>query len=150
MRIRSIHLVLTVAAVWLFAQPAAAQNLGVRAGASANPDQFYFGVHGDTGAIVEELHFRPNLEVGVGDDVTLVGVNFEFVYPFPIEDTDWNIYPGIGPALNIVNFNDNTESFGGINIVLGVEHRDGFFAEIKVGAIDSPDFKFGVGYSFSR
>ena len=150
MRIRSIHLVLAVAAVWLFAQPAAAQVFGVRAGASANPDQFYFGVHGDTGPVVEELHFRPNLEFGVGNDITLVALNFEFVYPFAIEDTDWSFYPGLGPALNIVKFNDETSSHGGINFVFGLEHRDGFFTEIKVGAIDSPDFKFGVGYSFKR
>jgi hypothetical protein len=29
-----------------------------------------------------------------------------------------------------------------------VEHRDGLFFEAKIGAIDSPDLKFGVGYTF--
>ena len=63
------------------ASPALAQGvrLGVRAGASVNPDQFYFGAHVETPPIVNRVHLRPNLEIGVGDNVTLVGVNIEAV-----------------------------------------------------------------------
>ena len=49
---------------------ARAQGPGVRAGVSVDPDQFYFGGHYETGELIDRLYLRPNLEVGVGDDVT--------------------------------------------------------------------------------
>jgi hypothetical protein len=133
-----------------FASNAAAQELGVRAGVSSDPDQFYFGVHVYTAPIVDRLRFRPNLEIGVGDDTTLAALNLEFVYPLRITRSQWSFLPGAGPALNIYNHGENTDTDGGFNILLGLEHRDGFFVEMKVGAMDSPDLKFGVGYTFGR
>src|SRR5688572_32317755 len=65
------------------AAPAAAQDAGVRGGISVDPDQFYFGGHVETSALVDQLHFRPNVEVGFGEDIMLIGVNMEFVYKFP-------------------------------------------------------------------
>jgi hypothetical protein len=129
---------------------AEAQGVGVRAGVSGDPDQFYVGVHGDTGPVVESLWFRPNLEIGVGDNRTLVGVNIEFAYRVPLTDTQWRAYFGGGPALVISRRRGETSAGGGLNILVGIEHRDGFFTELKVGAIDSPSVKFGVGYTFRR
>jgi hypothetical protein len=126
---------------------AAQESVGIRAGVSSDPDQFYFGGHVQTRPLVDRLRFRPNVEVGLGDDLTLVALNFEFAYFFPTRRA-WGIYVGGGPALNIINRDDDSEADGGFNIVFGVEHREGLFAELKVGAIDSPDVKFGVGYTF--
>jgi len=39
---------------------------------------------------------------------------------------------------------------GGLNLLLGLEHQGGVFTEIKVGLIDNPSVKFGVGISFGR
>ena len=52
------------------------------------------------------------------------------------------------PALIFYKRNGDTDSQGGFNVLLGVEHRGGLFFEIKAGAIDSPNFKIGVGYIF--
>jgi hypothetical protein len=134
----------------LGASTAAAQGVGVRAGVSGDPEQFYVGVHAETGPVVESLWFRPNLEIGVGDDRTLVGVNVEFAWRLPLNGTQWRMYVGGGPALNLTRRRGNTDAGGGLNILVGVEHRDGFFTELKVGAIDSPSVKFGVGYTFRR
>jgi hypothetical protein len=134
--------------VLLLAVPATAQtSYGLRAGASAEPDQFYFGGHVETKELVENLTFRPNVEIGIGNDVTLVGINFELAYKFPTNRA-WRPYAGGGPALNIINVHDESEAQGGFNIMLGVEHRGGLFFEVKVGTMDSPDFKFGIGYRF--
>ena len=65
------------------AMPALAQGVGVRGGVSVDPDQFYFGGHYETDALVDRLHFRPNLELGLGDDLVTTSLNFEFVYKFP-------------------------------------------------------------------
>lgn len=134
------------------ASSAAAQNAGVRAGVSGSPDQFYFGLHYETEPLVDRVHFKPNLEVGVGSSQALVAINLEFVGKFPIQREPWTVYVGAGPALVIDRVSNNTVSStntgGGFNILLGVEHSRGLFTELKVGMIDSPSVKFAVGYIF--
>jgi hypothetical protein len=95
------------------------------------------------------VHFRPNLEIGFGDDQMLIGVNMEFVYKFP-QRSGWGLYAGAGPALNIHTFDDtdDSETEAGLNIVIGAEQSRGLMFEFKIGVIDSPDFKFGVGWTF--
>jgi hypothetical protein len=136
------------------ATTAAAQGAGVRAGVSGSPDQFYVGLHYETEPLFEQVHFKPNLEVGVGNNQTLVAINLEFVGKFPIKSEPWTIYLGAGPALVIDRFSNDvvsdTNTGGGFNILLGVEHRRGFFSELKVGMVDSPSVKFAVGYIFGR
>ena len=43
---------------------------------------------------------------------------------------------------------DDSETEAGLNFLVGVEQSNGLFFEFKVGVIDSPDFKFGVGYTW--
>jgi hypothetical protein len=127
---------------------AQAGGAGLRAGVSASPDQFYFGGHLDTGFVVERLSFRPNLEVGLGDDVTTVAANFEFAYWFPLQRSAWSVYAGGGPALLIFRHTDSTDVQPGFNLLFGIAHRHGLFTEVKIGLIDSPEVKFGVGYTW--
>jgi hypothetical protein len=152
---------LVAAAAWLGSpNPASAQQegVGLRAGVSADPDQFVLGLHYDTGAIVDRLSFRPNAEVGFGDNVTLVAFNFDVAYWIPLKGKPWQLYVGGGPAMNIYVFDDDGPGRGdddtdvepGFNLLFGAAHADGLFFEVKVGAIDSPDFKAIVGYSFGK
>jgi len=136
-------------ALFFLTIPAAAQDAGLRAGLSVDPDQFYFGGHIETSPLVDRIHFRPNVEVGFGDDLTLIGANMEFVYKFP-NRRDWGLFAGGGPALNVYMFDnvDDSETDAGLNLLLGVENSRGLFFEFKMGLIDSPDFKFGVGWTF--
>src|SRR5262245_24023892 len=98
--------------VLLLAAPAAAQiSTGVRAGASVDPDQFYFGGHIETREIAENVTFRPNIEVGIGNDVTLIGLNFELAYKFRT-NKPWRPYVAGGPALNIYDSSDETDAKG--------------------------------------
>ena len=57
---------------------------GLRAGLSANPDQFFFGGHYVTKPIWDQLRFQPTVEAGFGDDLTVVAFNVEFGYWMPI------------------------------------------------------------------
>ncbi len=133
----------------LTAAPAHAQsNAGIRAGVSGDPDQFYFGGHIETKPLIERLTFRPNVEIGLGDDLTLVAANIEFAYWIPLKNKPWSVYIGGGPALLIGSRNDDTDVGGGFNLLIGAQHRDGLFTEFKVGFSDSPSVKFGVGYVF--
>ena len=131
--------------------PAAAQAPGVRAGISVDPDQFYFGGHLETNPLVDRLYFRPNVEVGFGDDLTLIAANMEFVYKFSTRRA-MNLYAGGGPALNIFMFDgagdNDSETEAGFNFLVGMETNRGLFFEFKIGVMDSPDLKFGVGYTW--
>ena len=144
-----------VALIVMAPTSASAQSgFGVRAGVTASPDQFHFGMHYDTGRIFDQLSFRPNLEIGVGSSVTTAAVNVEFAWWFPIKHQPWSVYVGGGPALNVYHHDPNNDGVGetdakpGFNLLIGAAHRRGLFAEAKVGLIDSPDFKFTVGYTW--
>jgi len=138
----------------LMAAPRAssAQAVGLRAGVSADPDQFFVGLHVQTAPLFSQVRFRPNVEVGFGDDVVLFALNFDLVWRAPIGRHPWSILLGGGPAANIYRHDwpdgSHSDVGGGLNILLGVEHRRGFFSELKVGFIDSPSIKFGIGFTF--
>jgi hypothetical protein len=147
---------LAAVAVLALAAPAAAQthvtHVGVRAGFSADPEQFHFGGHIETRPLLERLTFRPNAEIGVGDNVTVFTANLEFVYSVPLSGEPWRIYFGAGPALVVYSVDDgpgdNDGAGGGFNIVLGAQHSGGLFGELKVGFADSPELKVTVGFAF--
>jgi hypothetical protein len=151
------RLVWMTGALMLMGLPAGAQqwNAGIRAGVSADPDQFFFGGHVESQPLMERLTFRPNAEIGVGDDVTTIALNVEFAY-WLTNGQPWDVYVGAGPAVNIFSFDDDRpgrgdddgDVGGGFNILVGVQHRQGLFTELKVGMIDSPNLKFAVGYVF--
>jgi hypothetical protein len=133
----------------------AQQRFGVRAGVSVDPEQFYFGGHILMGPVAGSLSFRPNVEVGFGDHVALVGFNGELVYKRPLPSSRWDVYFGGGPALVFTSFRrggsagePHTDAGPGFNMLLGIGQDRGLFAEFKVGALDSPGLKFGIGYTF--
>jgi hypothetical protein len=149
---RAISLFVFGLAALLVAAPARAQ-VGVRAGVSGSPDQFYFGVHTETKPLLDRLTFRPNAEVGLGDGRTLVALNLEFAWWIPVKRQRFSVYLGGGPAANIYSGHEHGDDggvFGGLNFLVGVQHKEGLFAELKVGAIDSPSVKFAVGYVFHK
>ena len=53
----SVRYFLALLAVAAWAGVAEAQGPGIRGGVSVDPDQFYFGGHYETGALVDRLHF---------------------------------------------------------------------------------------------
>src|SRR6187549_1593473 len=108
-RTETVVVVLSLMMWIVSSEPAHAQGPGVRAGVSVVPDQFYFGGHYETGELIDRLHFRPNLEVGVGDDVTTVAANIEVVYKIPVKKRrGTSFYLGGGPAINWYDTEDNS------------------------------------------
>jgi hypothetical protein len=86
------------------------------------------------------------VDIGIGDDLTVVAGNFDFTYTFP-GNQRWSFYVGGGPSINFYD-NGGTNTEGGFNFLIGAKDRRGLFFEMKVGLADSPDLKFGVGYTF--
>jgi hypothetical protein len=138
-----------IAVVASVASASAQGGGGVRAGFSANPDQFFFGGHYVTQPLWDRLRFQPTVEAGFGDDRTVVAFNMEFGYWMPINQ-EWQAYFGGGPAMNLISSNgkDGTDAGPGLTVLAGLRHRGGLFFEMKVGAFDSPDFKLAAGYTF--
>ena len=140
--------------LFAFASSAAAQTdrgVGVRAGVSGAPGQFYVGGHVDLKEFTEKLWFRPNAEVGVGDGLTLVSVNAEFAYFWKGRLREWTPYAGAGPALVVQAFRSGQGNSGvgpGFNFVVGIQQRKGLLVEVKIGAMDSPGFKAGIGWTW--
>lgn len=130
------------------ATPAWAQGVGGQAGFSVDPDQFYGGLHIDV-RLADRVSFRPNAEVGVGDDLTVATLNFDFIYKYELQGTRWTLYQGGGPAINFYRAEGgDTDPEGGLNILIGIAHDSGFFTEFKVGQGRSPNLKFGFGFTF--
>jgi hypothetical protein len=149
----SRQILLSLCAVTAFlcltARPVGAQTFGVRVGASADPDQFVIGGHYETKPLVDRISFRPNLELGLGNGLTVTSFNFELAYTFP-NTKPWNFYAGGGPALVVIDSNRDNQAGGGFNILFGLQSHEGLFGEIKAGLLDSPDFKVLIGYTFHR
>jgi len=137
-------LLMTTAPAW------AQTSVGIRAGASGSPDQFFFGGHIETGPVADHVTFRPNAEVGVGSGLTLLTINLEFAYHVPIRHQPWSFYFGGGPAAVISSprGRNGSDVGGGFNVMLGLQARRGLFTELKIGFIDSPEVKITVGYAF--
>jgi hypothetical protein len=139
-----------------FAAPAQAQGgVGIRVGVSSDPDQLYVGGHADIGPLEGPLWLRPNLEVGVGNDLTTVALNGELAYWIRPRRSLWRVYIGFGPALNLYSWGDggphpdrDRDVEVGFNVAAGLVHRGQFFAEFKLGALDSPEAKIAVGWTF--
>jgi hypothetical protein len=133
------------------AAPASAQGYGVRSGVSINPDQAFVGGHYEFGPVADRLWLQPNADLGFGSDATLVAMNFDVVYRKSIgRRSTWTAFAGGGPAMNWYRLAGQSETQPGANVVGGVRHSKGLSTEVRVGFLDSPELRFGVGYTFGR
>ena len=88
---RSLFLLLLVAGI--SATPALSEDIryrgwGPRVGVANNPDQLLGGAHFDFGEFSPNVRFLPNVELGVGDDHTVVSVTGPAHYVWrDLEDT---------------------------------------------------------------
>jgi hypothetical protein len=127
---------------------------GPRLGASVDPDQVHFGVHLDFGNFAKHVRFQPNLELGLGENVTLITINGEAAYRFLSRWDVWTPYLGGGLGVNVARFDNGNSSDTniGVNLLGGIEKGlsdgDRFFLEAKLSLNDVPDAKVTVGWTF--
>ena len=142
----------------LAAAPAAAQDiafrgLGVRAGASDGPDQLVAGFQLNLGEFVPNLRFQPSLDVGFGDDRTIVSAALPALYRWPASSS-LTLYGGGGLALGYV---DREGRGGGADfeiapmLAAGAEWPAGvnrLALELDVSGGDLPGAKVVAGWWF--
>ena len=133
-------------------------GIGPRFGFSVDPDQVVFGGQIVIGEVAPSMTFDPNLELGLGDDVTTVGLSFDLHYHFAITNSEWRPYLGAGVGVHFFDVDQppplrddtSTETGGNFIIGAGVPTRSGsrFFTELKLGLGDIPSLKMLAGWVF--
>jgi hypothetical protein len=81
---------------------------GLRAGVSDRPDQVLVGVQADFGELIENLRFVPNVELGAGDDQTILSLSAPVFYRWP-ESGPFDFYGGGGIAVGFVDRDEKEE-----------------------------------------
>lgn len=157
--IRKLLFTVLLAAIPAVGQAAPVGTLGLRVGFSVDPDQVVFGGQYTVADVAPRLYFVPNLELGLGDDLTIITVNLPLHYHFDTQTT-WALYAGGGLAISFVSrdapppADDDSDTEVGGELIFGAEApargNGQFFTELKFGLGDIPDFKVLVGWNFLR
>jgi opacity protein-like surface antigen len=137
--------------------PERTMAIGPRVGFSSGPDQFVFGGQWMASEVADHLTFDPAVEIGVGDNRTLLGLDFDLHYHFETS-SPWRPYAGAGATLQVVNYDQDhfdhrdSDTQAGGALIMGADTatRAGnrFFGELKLGLGDAPDLKLMVGWYF--
>jgi hypothetical protein len=135
-----------------------AAPVGIRYGLTFDPDQFHVGIHSVLAEPFPNIAFTPNLEIGLGDHLTVIAFNAELIYPAERSAyRSWRAYVGGGLGLNHYDWDserrhDDSRNDIGLNILGGMSRtlRSGneIFFELKLGLEDSPDVKLTSGFTF--
>jgi hypothetical protein len=151
--------VLTVLLVTSAAQAGPAIPIGFRVGYTGDEaKQIHFGGHARVAEIARNLAVQPSIELGFGDNTTLLAGNADLFYEFSeLATSMWGFYAGGGVVLSYVNV-DVPEGFDGSSTNVGLSVAGGarynvaegkhLMGEIRFGIEDAPDFKVTVGLTF--
>ncbi|MBI4720799.1 MAG: hypothetical protein HY770_06190 [Chitinivibrionia bacterium] len=122
-------------------------------GFSINPDQYVLGLQAEFDEMYK-TRFAPSVDVGFGDDVTLVSFNLDLkVDLFSPPNSGSTLYAGAGGTIAYIdpkNFDSDTEIgmslLGGIK--LGMGEKNYYSIEARYGIGDIADFKLLGGVMF--
>ncbi len=130
---------------------------GPHFGFSSGPDQFVVGGQLQWGDIAPSLDFVPSLDLGFGDNSTVISINGDFHYRLDT-GTKWQPYLGGGVGVHFFSFDnagpgvDDSRTDTGGHFILGADvatkTSSRFFVEARLGFSGSPDFKALAGWSF--
>jgi len=154
-----VALVPAAAPAAVHTQSAVLSRFGPRLGFSVSPDQVVLGGQVVIADVAPDLSFVPDLEMGFGDNQTVIGLNFDLHYQIRVQNTSWQPYAGAGLGVNFVSFDrprpfrDESQTAVGGNLLFGAsvptQTGNRFFAEMKLGlGSDVPQFKMLAGWNF--
>ena len=129
---------------------------GARVGVADDPDQAVFGAHWVLEDLVPNLRFMPNIELGLGDDHTIVAVTAPVHYMFRDLDAPFTPYAGGGVTLAFIDEDRGRKNDDDFEIALritgGLEWRLGqrrdFFVELNLIGGDVHDLQVIAGWTF--
>jgi hypothetical protein len=130
---------------------------GPQVGFSQGPDQFVVGGHLKWNMVEPRLDFVPGVELGFGDNLSLVSLNGDFHYRIA-SGAHWQPYVGAGVGMHFTSADNrarptnNSDPTTGGHIIVGAgvptEGLNRFFTELRLGFGDSPDLKAMAGWNF--
>jgi hypothetical protein len=133
-------------------------TFGPHLGFGSDPDQVFIGGQFVVGEVGPNIDLVPMVDIGFGDDATIISLNGDFRYRIDLAGYRWQPYVGAGVGFHFVSFDgngpleDGDDTFGGGHFIVGVDAptRTGnrFFADLKLGIGDSPDLKIEAGWNF--
>ncbi len=136
----------------------AAVPYGFRGGLTSQPDQFHVGAHTVVSEPFAGVDLQPGIDIGFGDNVTLVSLNGDLIYRFTeLETADWGFYVGGSLGLYYLNWDspgrsDGSESELGATGLGGIIHKmtsgNEVFLELRLNIVDAPDLKLTAGINF--
>jgi hypothetical protein len=156
---RTLAVALALGLLPLAAHAANLTSFGPRFGVSISPDQLVLGGQVIVTDVAPNISLVPNLELGFGDDRTVIAINADMHYHVAVQGTDWTPYLGLGIGINSIQhdlpapFRDESDTEVGLNIILGTDVPTGagnkFFGEARVGAGGGvPELKIIAGWNF--
>lgn len=135
-------------------------NVGLRTGVALDPELVLVGVQAQfASGFDRRIVFRPNVEFAWGELTTMFALNLEGIYRLTPQGR-WTPYFGAGPGFNFINASLQRDDRGVdfddfdydtcLNLLGGVENRNGMFLEMKasVYANPAPSLRIGLGYNF--
>jgi hypothetical protein len=150
---RFLAVFVVLVAILCCSAPAHAQGIGFQGGGTVDPEQFFVGTHFESGELMPGFRFRPGIDGGFGGGYSLATVNIEFLYSIPLK-SGWALYQGGGPSIILlrqtVGSLHDTSTHAGAVFTFGFANENGFFTEFKYGTGNSPNLKFGVGYTVRK
>ena len=130
---------------------------GPQLGFSQGPDQLVVGGHLQWNSVAPHLDFVPGIDLGFGNNLTLVSLNGDFHYRIATS-TAWQPYVGGGIGLHFESANNTTgtarssDTRTGGHFIAGftvpTQARSRFFTELKLGFGDAPDLKVVAGWNY--
>ena len=152
---RSVLFLVILAAAAAAPADAVTPPLGARVGYTSweGLHQFHFGGHAKLGDVFPNVAFTPGLELGFGDNVTIITANADLAYrATELSVAPWGPYLGGSVSLNFVDTDGGSDADLGLSALGGTTYQldngNEVFAELRLGIIDSPDVKVTVGYTF--
>ena len=161
-RYTSLLLIVLIALV----PPASADGIalrgwGPRVGVASEPDQVLAGVHWDIGDLASHVRIVPNVQLGVGDDTTVIEGTVPVHYVFGKTGAGFTPYVGGGIAVawfDVDHDDDNDHDSDDSDVEIGAKATGGlewglksgnrFFLELNLGIGDLHDFQAVAGWTF--
>jgi hypothetical protein len=148
-------LVLATAPAWAQSASMDIPRFGFRVGVGLDPDQAIIGMQVNLGDIAKHLRFQPDLELGLGDDHTILAVTAPVHYRFMV-DNSFTPYAGGGLTLGWVDVDYGRDSESDIELAAkaigGLEWRtqrnSALFVQLSLVVGDIHDAEVMFGWTF--
>jgi hypothetical protein len=138
-------------------------RMGVQAGVALDPELISVGAHAAFGPFFNaNVAFRPEVELGLGEVTTLLGVHLDVLYAIPgaTRQTRWAPYVGAGPNFSFSRRDFESEEDGnrfdfgefdansGFNFIVGMRNPNGVFVQLKATAYGVANVRLSAGVDF--